>query len=334
MDYRNDNKWKAHLSGQVTHGQDEHQVYQREYAIFNVDGTMRLKAEYAGELIDTSDYTIPVDGNKNPDDSLLYYYSGAICIGQTGKQQITYGYFEAKCKIPVNCGAFPAFWLWGETGDPYPHNYREIDIFEYSRGTTIDTSNIHGVGTPRFFGGQIYYYNGAKPEPVANCTYGRYRYNIPSYEPDLTHWHVYGLEWSPGRVKWYFDNKLVGSFVGDSIPSAGMNLVLNNAVDSYATPNGVPMTSGFPNEMCIDYVKVSKLKCNCGTDAVIQNNTQLSAFNFKVYRNITIGGYGYGIDIPSSSHTVFRATNGITINGGFDLPPGSSLELITHPCPE
>lgn len=79
---------------------------------------------------------------------------------------------------------------------------------------------------------------------------------------------------------------------------------------------------------------MAKLKCACSTNMTIQNNTQLAAFDYKVYRTITIGGYGYDIDMPSNSNTVFRATNGITINGNFDLPLGSSLELNTHSCPE
>jgi beta-glucanase (GH16 family) len=332
MDYPNDNKWKAHLTGLVTHGSNEHQVYQKENAIFNADGTMRLKAEYAGELIDTSEYTVPLGITKNPDHGPLYYRSGAICVGL---QKFLYGYFEIKCKLPVNRGAFPAFWLWGQDST-YPYNYREIDVFEYSRGITMHEQNPGPVGSPRYHEGQIYYYNGTKPSNPDSYTYGRYYHYLPANVPDITNWHTYGVEWSPGLVKWYFDNQLIGSFKGSTVPSGSMNLVLNNAVDNWAIVGGVPISNGFPNEMVIDYVKVYKLNCSsnsCSTDKSIQNNSQLANFAYRVYRTITIGGYGYDIDMPPNSNTVFRATNGITINGNFDLPLGSSLELITHACP-
>jgi len=334
MDSLNDNKWKAHLSGTVT-GESNRQVYQKENAIFSAtDSTMRLRAEYAGGLLDTSDYTIPSIGmTKDPSAGPLYYKSGAICVGKQGMQTFLYGYFEIRCKLPVNQGAFPSFWLWRKSVQNSVVNYREIDIFEYAWPIT---SHIGNFGTPRYFEGQIYYYNGTEPANASSYTYGRYGHTILASDPDLTNWHTYGMEWSPRHVKWYFDNKLTGSYVGDSMPSLDMNLIINYAVDGWATPGPsfLPLTADFPNEMTIDYVKVSKLKCACSANAVIQNNTQLTAFDYKVYNNITIGGYGNDINIPANSENVFRADNTITINGNFSLPLGSSLELITHPCPE
>jgi beta-glucanase (GH16 family) len=319
MDKPYDNKWKAHLAGCVTHGSGELMVYQKENAIFNSDGTMRLRAEYT-DLLDTSDYTVPSGLTKNVNDGPLYYKSGAISVGM---QKFLYGYFEMRCKLPVNRGAFPAFWLQDYTAN----NYREIDIFEYSWWLTLQNGNF---GSPRYFEGQIYYYNGAE---TPYHKYGGHSYTIPANEPDLTDWHIFGMEWSPRRVLWYFDNKLVGSYVGDSMPSQSMNLIINNAVNTDALIDNVPLTTGFPNEMTIDYIKVSKLKKACTTDKTIQNNTQLTAYDYKVYKTLTIGGFGNDINIAANSNTVFRATNGITINGNFELPLGSSLELITQQCP-
>ncbi len=329
MDYPYYNKWKAHLAGDVTHSSSERQVYQKEYAIFNSsDSTMRLRAEYAGELLDTSEYNIPLNGTKHPDHRPIFYRSGALCIGQSNKETTRYGYFEIKCKLPVNCGAFPAFWLFDSTDN----NYREIDVFEYSWHIT---ENGGVYGSPRYFEGQIYYYNGQKPsENPSDYMYGQYGYHIPTSTLDLTNWHKYGMEWSPKTVKWYFDDNLIGCFIGDSVPSMNMKVIVNNAVDSYATPAGVPMTSGFPEEMTIDYVKIYKLKSGgCTTNKTIYSQNDLATFNYKVYKNITIGGSGNTINIPTNSKVVFRATDGITINGTFYLPVGSTLDLITHACP-
>jgi hypothetical protein len=94
------------------------------------------------------------------------------------------------------------------------------------------------------------------------------------------------------------------------------------------------MTSGFPEEMTIDYVKIYKLKSGgCTTNKTIYSQNDLATFNYKVYKNITIGGSGNTINIPTNSKVVFRATDGITINGTFYLPVGSTLDLITHACP-
>jgi beta-glucanase (GH16 family) len=329
MDKYNDNKWKAHLAGDVTHGTTERQVYQKEYAIFSSsDSTIRLRAENAGQLLDTSEYDIPLNGIKHPDHGPIYYRSGALCIGQSTKEKTKYGYFEIKCKLPVNCGAFPAFWLF----DSSNNNYREIDVFEYSWYITEKGGNR---GSSRYFEGQVYYYNGPEPLNRLSYTYGQYGYHIPTSVSDLTNWHKFGMEWSPKQVKWYFDDVLINSYVGDSVPSMSMNVIVNNAVDNYATPpGGVPMTIGFPEEMIIDYVKIYKLKCDsCSTNGIIYTQNDLTTFNYKVYKNITIGGSGNTINIPINSKVAFRATDGITINGVFNLPVGSTLDLITHACP-
>lgn len=320
IDYPNDNKWRAHLATGVTHGTCEHQVYQKPYAIFNSsDSTMRLRAEYAGGLI--TSYEVPSGWPIHPNDTALYYYSGAI----TATTQFLYGYFEAQCKLPVHRGAFPAFWLWNSSDG----NYREIDVFEYSTGITIETGDY---GSPRIFSGQIYYENNSNDGVINN--YGDFVHIIPEEDPDLTSWHTFGLEWSPRRVVWYFDEEAVGEYNGDSIPSLNMNLMFNYALDNWIFLDGNLITTGFPNDMTIDYLKVHKLKCDCGTNKIIQNNSQLAQFDYKLSKTITVGGYGYSINIPSNDKVVFRATDAITINGTFEVPLGSELELITHPCPQ
>jgi beta-glucanase (GH16 family) len=333
MDDPNELKWKAHLAGTVTCSSSNRMVFQKENAIFNSsDSTIRLRSEYAGGLLDTSDYTIPTGMTKDPTAGPLYYKSGAICVGKSGMQTFLYGFFEIRCKLPVNRGAFPAFWLWNSTLVNSVRNYREIDIFEFCWNIT---TRINDEGTPRYFEGQIYYYNGAEPTTLEDYKYGNHGYYVPINEPDLSNWHTYGMEWSPKHVKWYFDNKLLKSYMGDSMPSLSMYLIINNSVNNDADlEGGGESTDGFPNNMVIDYLKVNKLKCDCNSNASIQNNTQLAAFNHKVYESITIGGYGSDINIPSNTHTVFRATDEITINGNFELPLGSSMELITHPCPQ
>lgn len=318
-DSPNFGNWKSYLGTSVTNGSTERQVYRRENAIQDLgNGTMKLHAENAGQLIDTSEYDVPDDITKDPSATPIYYYSGAITTIPFHK----YGYFEIRCKLPVNRGAFPAFWLWNDTGI-----YQEIDIFEYS--WFISTNGGGTLGNSRYFEGRIYY-GTSNNHP----SYGLFGYQIPEQNPDLTNWHTYGLEWSPGRVLWYFDNKLVNSYTGDKVPNIDMYLMVNNAVSNDADSMGFPRRAGFPNDMIITHVKVNKLDCDCPADIPITNQTQFNTFDYKVYKTITIGGSGNNISIPSNSNVTFRATDAITISSDFSLPLGSSLNLITHPCPK
>ncbi len=324
FDYPNDTKWRAHLITGVTHGPAEHMVYQRENAIFNsADSTIRLRAEYVGGPLNCDDYDIPP--NYTCDTSLhsLYYFSGAITT--INPDDFLYGYFETRCKLPVNRGAFPAYWLWAASEG----NYREIDIFEHSWGMM---NQYNCPDSNRIFNGGIWYYNNV-PNGIH---FGEHGYCIPQPDPGLEEYHSFASEWSPKRVVWYFDNNAIGEYYGDSVPSKSMSLMLNYALDNWVMPGfpPTPIQTGFPNDMTIDYVRVNKLKCDCSVDEIIQNNLQLSAFNYSVKKTITVGGYGYNIAVPANDKVVFRATDGITINGDFEVPLGSELELITHPCPQ
>ena len=320
VDYPLYYKWMANYLWCTTHGAGEHQVFQKENAIFNIsDSTIILRASYEGWLDST--YSLPpFEYDYSGWHDKLYYYSGAI----TAIEPFKYGYFETRCKYPVSSGSFPAFWLWNYSNG----NYREIDIFEYS---WLFRQWYEYIDSTRFFTGGIWYSNNSP----TNGRYGDHVHNLQPNEPDLSNWHTYGVEWSPKRVVWYFDSIIVGEYLGDSVPSENMYLLLNLSLDNYVLDdNGDPITNDFPRDMVIDYVRVNKLSCNCDIDAIIQNNIQLAAYNYSVKNTITVGGYGYPVSVPSGNKVVLRADEGITINGDFEVPLGSELELIVHPCPE
>jgi len=326
VDYPNNYQWMADYLWIVTHGAGEHQVVQRENAIFNEDdsSTIKLRATYEGWLDST--YSLPPSQNFYGGfpagwHEKLYYYSGAI----TTLEPILYGYFETRCKFPVSRGSFPAFWLWGGSGG----NYREIDIFEYS----WLFNNNYGWSendSARQFNGGIWYSNNSP----YNTRYGDHGYIIPPSDPDLLNFHTYGLEWSPKYVTWYFDNKVIGEYYGDSVPSQSMYLLLNYSLDERVIPGGVPIQWPFPNNMIVDYVKVNKLKCGCDTNTVINSLAQLNSYYYSVKNTITVDGNGTTITVPSGSKVVLRAKDGITITKDFEVPLGSELDLITHPCPD
>lgn len=319
FDYPNDYKWRAHLITGVTHGDGEHQVYRRENAIMDAtDSTLKLRAAYAGGLIQADTIILPPNyPNIDSAHTSLYYYSGAV----TALQTFQYGYFEGRMKLPANQGAFPAFWLFNVVNN----DYQEIDIFEVSWLFNPSSSR-------KFFGGMFANYNHISGNPLTR--YDAHNYTIPTSDPDITNWHTYGLEWSPKRCVWYFDGEVIGELLHDSVPIHPMYLMINYALDDQVISSGNPIQTGFPNDMIVDYVSVNKLQCNCTSDVSILNTTQLTNYVYEVKKSITIDGNGTTISLPSSSSSVFRATDYLLIDTDFEVPLGSALELTTHACPQ
>lgn len=308
----NTGKWIAYFSESgITHGSNEHQIYQRENALFNAPsaGFLTLRATYSPN---TTNYWYP--GPPYPPVTGAWdYISGAI----ETTQQFKYGYFEIRAKLPPpNYGNFPAFWLWS-----YPNRYHEIDVFEQ----TIASDNPNGY--KRVFG--TYYWSEAgsvKGKQVAN-------YILSNNEPPLTEFHTYAVEWSPKIIIWYFDGKPYGSALYEAeVPYQPMVLKVNYAIDNWKN-NALHNTSLFPLDMVIDYVKVHKLNCDCNLTVSITNNTQLNTYSKSVKKKITVGTSSGIITVPSSGITL-RATDEIIINSNFEVPLGSEFNAIVHECPE
>lgn len=329
-------KWKAYsLEAGVTHGHNEHQVYQKEQCVFNyTNGTMELVAEYVGGPMTAGDYSLPPGINADTSHHSLYYFSGEIDAYDDSNPAVVgfrYGFFEIRCKLPVHRGAFPAFWLWGN--DPF---YEEIDIFEYSWEVSKKLQD-DGIpiadGSPRCFtGGIILKY----PEETSYSHVSRKRPIIPDSEPDLSQWNTFSCEWSPNRVVWYFNGSVVNYYYGDSVPSGPKTLKTNYALDNWViNSTNTPITNCFPDTMVIDYIKVHKLKCDCDSSVIILNNTELAGFDYQVKKSIMIAGASNdSVYFPTYSKSIFRATDFIILKKNFNIPSGSELELIVHECPE
>jgi len=320
-----DTIWKACLFNEATHYGEEFQVYRPQNAIFATDSTIRLMAQFSDSVI--KNYKIPPNGHYDSMLHQLHYYSGAI----TAIDTFQYGYFEAKCKLPLDTGSFPAFWLNNSRMiDSVYDCYEEIDIFEYSYRWYKDRED--SVRT-RSFCGTVWFRDVNDPIQLAHQAFND---TLPLSLPDLSNWHTYGLEWSPKRAIFYFDNQIMGELYGDFIPHhLYLNLLINYAIDpSVWRPDSTLVQSVFPNEMNIDFVKVHKLKCDCESLVTIQNNLELSSFDYKVKKKITLGGGVFPVTLQSGTKTYFRATDEITLSNNFEAVTGCELDIILHPCPE
>jgi beta-glucanase (GH16 family) len=99
----------------------------------------------------------------------------------------TYGYFEARLKLPKGKGTWPAFWMMPKNFTGWPKD-GEIDIMEhvgyhqdYVSSSIHCTAYVHSNGTQKT---KEIYLKGATDE-----------------------FHVYALEWTPEYIKSYVDGE-------------------------------------------------------------------------------------------------------------------------------
>ena len=157
----------------------------------------------------------------------------------------TYGKFEARMKLPITQGMWPAFWLM-PTENYYGSHPKsgELDIMEL-------TGNL-----PARVYGTIH--------TIDNSTNGVYtsgaNYNLPSgtFNDDF---HVFSVEWSPDTIRWYVDNQLYSTKTSANFNGnpwrfdRDFHIILNLALGGVwaGTPDA---TSNLPQAMEVDYVRV------------------------------------------------------------------------------
>ena len=125
------------------------------------------------------------------------FLSGAMST--YGKFYRKYGYFEARIKIPAHLGTFPAFWLHHQNRENEGTQRTEIDIME----------NLGHA--PWYVYNAFHYFTGVSegvtgnhnPTDVKIRPDGQIHTGI-DYSDD---YHVYAVEWSPGKVRYFIDGQ-------------------------------------------------------------------------------------------------------------------------------
>ncbi len=179
----------------------------------------------AGNLVIRADH-----GDR---DARHRYVSDAVST--YGKVTFTYGYVEARMKLPRGRGLTPAFFLYPQALTA--NGYHEIDIAEF-RGQfpfTMHQQIAFGPDSDRI-----------------DWKTGSFYYRSPV---DLTlDFHTYGVHWEPGRLTWYVDGEPTYMQTA-GVPSEPMYVVLSFAVGgSYAgPPDG---STSFPSDLRVDYVRL------------------------------------------------------------------------------
>ncbi len=163
-----------------------------------------------------------------------------------GKFATKFGRIEARLKLPKGQGIWPAFWMLGDNIDAVPWPAcGEIDIVEligHQPGTLYGT--LHGPG-----------YSGS---------HGLSKFTLlPAGSIFADAYHVFAVDWKPGRIDWLLDGKIYHSLTPGDLPAGTKwvfddmsGFILLNLAVGGVWPGYPDDTTVFPQEYRIDYVRV------------------------------------------------------------------------------
>lgn len=176
----------------------------------------------------------------------LYMGSGYTSARIFSKNKIEqkYGRIEARIKLPLGKGLWPAFWMLGADSDmvSWPQ-CGEIDIMEYLGSSPTQVfGTVHGPG---YSGGQSI----SKTYTLTNSRFD-------------TEFHIFGIEWGENYINYYVDNVLYNQITpadvtGEWVFNKPFYLILNVAVGGNL-PGSPNSQTSFPQSMLVDYVRIYK----------------------------------------------------------------------------
>lgn len=158
------------------------------------------------------------------------------------KFSVLYGRIEARIKIPLGAGMWPAFWMLGNNINTvsWP-TCGEMDIMEH-----IDSdSTIYGT----------MHWN----------VNGHVQYGQTTIISNPTDYHIYAIEWNASSINWYVDNTLYATgniennINGTNAFHLPFFIILNLAVGG-SFPGLTVDGSKLPANMYVDYVRVYTLQ--------------------------------------------------------------------------
>lgn len=245
--------------------------------------TLIWSDEFDGTGVDGSKWNID-NGNPNVNNEKEYYQAANAAVtggnlvitakkqsmgGQpytsaklntSGKFSVKYGRIEARIKLPMVQGTWPAFWMLGTNiGSVGWPQCGEIDIMEH-----VNTSNTI-LGTMHWNNNGHVQYGSS-----TNTTPGDY--------------HVYAVEWDANGIRWYVDNTLyVTGNTQNNINNTGafqlpFYIILNLAVGG-DLPGQTINDGALPTTMSVDYVRVYSMSTSSSSTAPIGQTVTLKGFN-------------------------------------------------------
>jgi beta-glucanase (GH16 family) len=226
--------------------------------------TLVWNDEFNGTSIDLNKWNYEVNGDGGGNNELQYYTArpqnssienGALVIRAQQENYLSkqytsarmnsnlkgdwkYGHVEARAKLPIGKGMWPAIWMlptdWEYGGWPMSG---EIDIMEcLGQEPQKVYGTIHfgqSVATQQQMGGSM------------SLTSG-------TFNDDF---HVFAIDWDSTSIQWYVDGKKYFTAVKSFPFDKRFHLVLNVAVGGN-WPGSPDEFTTFPQTMVIDYIRV------------------------------------------------------------------------------
>ncbi|MET1025939.1 MAG: family 16 glycosylhydrolase, partial [Dongiaceae bacterium] len=205
----------------------------------------------------------PADPSVQPSLGGYKYTSGVLTTKDSFSQ--TYGYFEARIKVPEGQGLWPAFWLLPENPPAIGTRPDELDVMEQIGSNTSNISNgVYGDGHVFNQGTNV----------DANTSDG---------------FHTYGMDWTAQTISFYFDGQLTYQVATPSDMNQPMYMILNLAVGGNwpGSPNG---TTDWANaDVLIDYVRAYSHDPNAAPApmATLSNATDATDLSSKFNAGMT-----------------------------------------------
>ncbi len=231
--------------------------------------------------------TAKKETTTDPNEGTFNYTSGRIrTVSDTENLFSTkYGRIEAYMSLPMEVGAWPAFWMLPDNQDIYGGwaASGEIDIME-------------GWGNNNYATCGTVHYGGNWP----NNLYKGKTYNFDSATTNVGAYHLYALEWEPGKLTWYVDDELL--YTTDIWNSIGKNagedftfgapfdvpfyLMLNVAVGG-TFGAGDPAEGDYSgnglSSMSVDYVRVYQSEDGYDESGVVAGGSAGDASAYDTY---------------------------------------------------
>ena len=218
-------------------------TFQDEFDGADVDASKWVKRYKWGEAQINGELEAYVDDAFQVQDGLLSIVGDLRTASYAGRRFVhvrgallgarqTYGYFEARLRVPAGQGLWPAFWL---LGTPTATGVNEIDIHEILGNQpdkvymTIDWGTDYGAGH------------------MSDGT----SWVGPDFSADF---HVFGLTWTPDAVVWTIDGVEQKRHTGAGVPQVPMYVILNLAIGGN-WPGPPDTTTAFPALYQIDYIR-------------------------------------------------------------------------------
>ncbi|HMD67513.1 MAG TPA: glycoside hydrolase family 16 protein [Chitinivibrionales bacterium] len=245
----NENNWTVDPTDNPPNGEQEHYTAGHDKAgsnIFVKNNTLIIVAQQTSEI---------TSGRMN----------------DANHKTFMYGRMEARMRLPITQGMWPAFWMLG-VGGGWPA-CGEIDIMEGKGRLPNWTSGSYHCTNYDLFN----------------------QYTLPKGNVHDS-FHLYGVEWSTDSIRWFCDSVYFGTLTKAAHPNVPFDkqyfFILNLAVGGNFDGN-IDNSTVFPESLIVDYVRVYNWDptLNVGAPAAVRRSAPAAA--------VTNLGTRLSVELPS-----------------------------------